>query len=459
MLAALILDDDPESQAALAALVALEGFRTLAAGTLAEARERLASDLIDVALVDLTLPDGSGFEIVRDLQEHSSAEIVVVTGSASVDSAVEALRVGAADYLTKPVDATRLRVILGNVARTRELKREVSALRGTLRELGRFGPLVGASQPMLQVYELIERAAPTDVPVLLVGESGTGKEQVANALHSLSKRRARAFVAVNCGAVAPGLIESELFGHERGAFTGAVKNRRGYFEQAAGGTLFLDEITEMPVELQVKLLRVLETGALQRVGGEAQIPTDVRLVAATNRDPEEAVSQGTLRRDLFFRLNVFPVRLPPLRDREDDVVLLADYFLGQLNNGERTRKRFTADATARLRQYDWPGNVRELRNVVQRAFIVADHEIGVDSLPREIAQPQARAIDAGAAVGLSLAEVDRRLILATLERLGGNKKRTAEMLGISLKTLYNRLAEYQREAPAAEAQAAAKPGN
>jgi len=448
MLSALILDDDPESQAALAALVALEGFQTLRAGSLAEARGRLASDLIDVALVDLTLPDGSGFDIVRDLQDHSSAEIVVVTGSASVDSAVEALRVGAADYLTKPVDTTRLRVILSNVARTRELKREVSTLRGTLRELGRFGPLVGASSAMLQVYELIERGAPTEVPVLLVGESGTGKEQVANALHGLSKRRAQPFVALNCGAVAPGLIESELFGHERGAFTGAVKNRRGYFEQAAGGTLFLDEITEMPIELQVKLLRVLETGSLQRVGGEASIPIDVRLVTATNRDPEAAIAQGKLRQDLFFRLNVFPVKLPPLREREGDVALLADYFLGQLNAAERTRKRFTAEATERLYSYGWPGNVRELRNVVQRAFIVADHDIGFECLPREISEPAARTIDTSSAVGLSLAEVDRRLILATLDRLGGNKKRTAETLGISLKTLYNRLAAYERETSA-----------
>jgi two-component system, NtrC family, response regulator HydG len=446
MLSALILDDDPESQAALAALVALEGFQTLRAGSLAEARSRLASDLIDVALVDLTLPDGSGFDIVRDLQDHSSAEIVVVTGSASVDSAVEALRVGAADYLTKPVDTTRLRVILNNVSRTRELKREVSALRGTLRELGRFGPLVGASPAMLQVYELIERAAPTEVPVLLIGESGTGKEQVANAIHVLSKRRMQSFVAVNCGAVAPGLIESELFGHERGAFTGAVKSRRGYFEQATAGTLFLDEVTEMPIELQVKLLRVLETGTLQRVGGEAAIPINARLVTATNRDPEQAIGEGKLRRDLFFRLNVFPLKLPPLRDREGDVSLLADYFLGQFNAAERTRKRFNAEATDRLRTYGWPGNVRELRNVVQRAFIVSDNEIGVPALPREIAEPGSRTMDTSSAIGLSLAEVDRRLILATLERLGGNKKRTAEMLGISLKTLYNRLAAYEREA-------------
>jgi DNA-binding NtrC family response regulator len=446
MLSALILDDDPESLAALAALVALEGFQTLRAGTLAEARARLASDLIDVALVDLTLPDGSGFDIVRDLQEHSSAEIVVVTGSASVDSAVEALRVGAADYLTKPVDTTRLRVILSNVARTRDLKREVSTLRGTLRELGRFGPLVGASPAMLALYELIERAAPTEVPVLLIGESGTGKEQVANAIHELSKRRMQSFVAVNCGAIAPGLIESELFGHERGAFTGAVKSRRGYFEQAAGGTLFLDEITEMPIELQVKLLRVLETGTQQRVGGEASIPINVRLVTATNRDPDEAIAQGKLRRDLFFRLNVFPVKLPPLCDREGDVALLADYFLGQLNAAERTRKRFNSEATDRLRTYSWPGNVRELRNVVQRAYIVSDHEIGAQALPREISEPGSRNVDTTSAIGLSLAEVDRRLILATLNRLGGNKKRTAEMLGISLKTLYNRLAEYEREA-------------
>ena len=445
MLEALILDDDVESRSALAALVDLAGFETITAGSLEEARQRLGEHVIDVALVDLTLPDGSGFDIVRELQERSPAEIVVVTGRASVDSAVEALRLGAADYLTKPVDVTRLRAILANVARTQELKSEISALRRELLELGRFGSIVGASRAMRQVYELISRAAPTEVPVLLIGESGTGKEQVANAIHELSKRHSRQFVAVNCGAIAPGLIESELFGHVRGAFTGAVKERHGYFELAAGGTLFLDEITEMPLDFQVKLLRVLETKVVRRVGGESTIPLDVRLVAATNQDPEKAVERGTLRSDLFFRLNVFPIHLPPLRDRDDDVVLLADHFLEQLNKAEHARKRFTATALDTLRAHSWPGNVRELKNVVQRSFIVADADIDEKCLPPGVGVTG----DQGdVAVGLSIEEARRKLILSTLERCAGNKKKAAELLGISLKTLYNRLGAYKDGASA-----------
>ena len=299
----------------------------------------------------------------------------MVTGNASVETAVEALRLGAMDYLVKPVDTQRLRAVLANLARTRELKHEISSLRRALLDVGRFGPVVGASAAMLSVYELVSRAAPTDVPVFIVGESGTGKELIAAALHDLSRRRAQPFVPVNCGAIASGLIQSELFGHERGAFTGAVRGRRGFFEQAAGGTLCLDEITEMPLDLQVSLLRVLETGQVQRLGGEGLTSIDVRLVAATNRDPQAAVTEGKLRHDLYFRLNVFPIHLPPLRERQDDVALLADHFLAELNRAEKTRKRFSTATLDRLREYAWPGNVRELHNVVQRAFIIADAEI------------------------------------------------------------------------------------
>jgi two-component system response regulator AtoC len=451
MLEALILDDEADSRSALAALVGLEGFETVTAGSLDEARKCLGEHVIDVALVDLTLPDGSGLDIVRELQEHSSAEIVVITGRASVDSAVGALRLGAADYLTKPVDARRLRAILANVARTRELKSEISALRKELLELGRFGPIVGASEPMRAVYDLLERAAPTDVPVLLIGESGTGKEQVANAIHRLSKRHLRSFVAVNCGAIAAGLIESELFGHMRGAFTGAVKERHGYFELAQGGTLFLDEITEMPMEFQVKLLRVLETKTIRRVGGENPIPLDVRLIAATNQDPEEAVSCGKLRSDLFFRLNVFPIHLPRLCERDDDVILLAEHFLAELNKAEGTRKRFLAAALERLGAHSWPGNVRELKNVVHRAFIVADADIDASCLPPGIgASRESQAGGGEAEIGLSIEEARRRLILGTLERCGGNKRKAAELLGISLKTLYNRLGAYKSQAGESE---------
>jgi DNA-binding NtrC family response regulator len=296
---------------------------------------------------------------------------------------------------------------------------------------------------MQGVYDLIAKVAPTDVPVLVVGETGTGKELAAETVHGMSRRRDGPFVPVNCGAIAPGLIESELFGHERGSFTGADRAHRGYFEKANRGTLFLDEITEMPAELQVKLLRVLETGAVERVGSGDGVRVDVRVVAATNRRPEQAVADGRLREDLLYRLNAFPIVLPPLRERGDDVALLAEHFLGALNDGsEGEPKAFTRPALARLRAHSWPGNVRELRNVVQRAFILAPNDIDMDALPLGVWEERSDT-SLMVRVGTSIEEAEKRLILATLEHCAGDKKRAAERLGISLKTLYNRLAVYR----------------
>jgi DNA-binding NtrC family response regulator len=326
------------------------------------------------------------------------------------------------------------------------LKHEVVDLRGQLREFGRFGRLVGRSEAMQKVYKLIERVAPTDAGVFVTGESGTGKELVAETVHLLSGRRAEAFVAVNCGAMAPTLIESEFFGHEKGSFTGADRRRIGYFERADGGTLFLDEITEMPQELQVKLLRVLEVGAVTRVGATEPTPVNVRVVAASNRDPAEAVAKGQLREDLFYRLNVFPIELPPLRMRGEDAALLAQHFLEQVNTREGTRKRFTPRALARLQALSWLGNVRELKNAVERAAILADVTIDAEALPRPHAeQPIAEDATLHVRIGTPIGEIERRVILATLESLDGNKRRTAEVLGISLKTLYNRLNVYQAQ--------------
>jgi two-component system response regulator AtoC len=447
MLCALILEDDELSRAALVEIVEAEGFRVLPAGSLAEARAVAQHQTPDVALLDLMLPDGSGLEIMRQLQSCASTQIVLITGSASVDSAVEALRLGAADYLTKPIDADRLKTILLSVARASELKRELDAMRSALFELGSFGPLIGASKAMQEVYDLVGKVAPTDVSVLLTGESGTGKEEVATVVHSLSARRGRRFVAVNCGAVSPTLIESELFGHEKGSFTGATRQHKGLFEQASGGTLFLDEITEMPPESQVKLLRALETSTITRVGGEQAIKTDVRLVAATNENPESAVAAGKLRHDLLYRMSSFRITLPPLREREHDIDLLADYFVAQLQREYKTEKRLAKETREFLHAHPWKGNVRELKNAIQRAFIVAGDEIAPDCLPPEI---HGRAAAQGGEglylkVGSSLAENERRLILATLEHVSGSKRKAAELLGISLKTLYTRLSSYQGE--------------
>ncbi len=330
---------------------------------------------------------------------------------------------------------------LGNVTRALKLRGEIGSLRGELRKLGRFAALVGASPPMQKVYDLIDRVAGTDASILISGETGTGKELVAETIHGLSRRSKEPFLAVNCGALSAHLIETELFGHERGSFTGADRMHKGYFERAYGGTLFLDEITES-VEIQVRLLRALETSALTRVGGSEQIKLDVRIVAATNLRVDEAVAAGKLREDLYYRLSVFTIQLPPLRERGDDIELLAEKFLGELNQAEGTAKHFTRACLERLRRHGWPGNVRELQNVVRRAFILADEDVGVDSLPLEVTEV-AGAGSLVTRVGTSIAEAERRLILATLEHCGGDKRKAADILKLSPKTLYNRLHQYK----------------
>jgi DNA-binding NtrC family response regulator len=437
---ALIVDDDLSFQLAFAEVVQREGFTIATAPSLKEAREELARNPPHVLFLDLNLPDGSGIDLLEDLEGHP--ETVLITGQASVQTAVEALRRGVSDYLTKPVDFARVKMVLGNVARTRELKEEIGSLRGELRKLGRFGPLIGASPLMQKVYDLVGRVARTDATVFITGETGTGKEMVAQTIHLLSRRGRAAFLPLNCGAVSPTLIESELFGHERGSFTGADRVHKGFFERADGGTLFLDEVTETPVELQVKLLRVLETAAVTRVGGAEAINVDVRVVAATNRQPEEAVAAGKLREDLLYRLNVFPIHLPTLWERREDIDLLAEHFLGLLNKQEGTSKELTRAALERLRTHRWPGNVRELRNVVQRAFILAEQDVGLDALPLGVHEP-AEGSSLQMKVGTSVAEMERRLILATLEHFDGNKKKAAEILKIGLKTLYNRINQYK----------------
>jgi len=441
---AVILEDDDGHRDALAKLIEREGFTTRGARSVATAKRLIGERRPDVVLADLQLPDGSGMDLLEALGDHPRPEFVLVTGHASVDSAVDALRRGAHDYLTKPIDIRRLKAILTNVARAIDAKRQVVGLRGQLRQLGRFGALIGASQPMQEVYDLITRVAPTDASVLLTGESGTGKELAAKTIHELSNRASGPFIGVNCGAIASTLIESELFGHERGSFTGATQRHRGHFERASGGTLFLDEVTEMPVELQVKLLRVLETGTLSRIGASDEVAIDVRVIAATNRDPTEAVSAGTLREDLYYRLNVFPITLPPLRDRPGDVQILADFFLAQLNEEHGTTTRLTDEARRALDAQPWAGNVRELSNVMQRAYIMASDDIDTACLPMRHATSSPRS-DATAVptLGISLKEAERTLILRTYEHVGHDKKRTAEILGISLKTLYNRLNAYK----------------
>ncbi len=468
---AIVIDDDPGFQEAIAEVLSQEGFTMESATTLAQARQLLGERMPDLALVDLSLPDGEGSQLIPELATMPFTDVVLITGNATVDSAVDAFREGVVDYLTKPVELPRLRAVLANVARRRELHDQVEDLRAELRRLGRFGPLIGSAPPMQHLYDMIARVAPTNATVFIQGESGTGKELVAQTCHQLSRRRKQPFVALNCGSVTPQLIESELFGHERGSFTGADRIHKGYFERAHGGTLFLDEITEMPVELQVKLLRVLEMGKIVRIGGERELPVDVRLVAATNRDPHEAVAQQKLRQDLLYRLSVFPLQLPPLRERGADIDLLAEYFLSHMNRAEKADKRLGRAALERMRAYHWPGNVRELKNVMDRAFILADQVITTECLPAlsgDATPMSAEPVGLGPAIelkpGISIGEAEKRLIFATLEACNGNKERAARVLEISLKTLYNRLNAYngrgkQRPASAAGPQLSTPPSS
>jgi DNA-binding NtrC family response regulator len=370
---------------------------------------------------------------------------VLITGHASLETSIQALRLGAADYLVKPVHLKQLQGILSRVTPPATLRAEVDTLAAQLAKKGHFGGLWGRSPAMMRVYQQISRVAGTGVTVFITGESGTGKEVVAQTVHDLSRRRKRPFLAINCGAVSPNLIESEIFGHEKGSFTGADRQHQGFFERASGGTLFLDEITEMPLDLQVKLLRVLETGTFMRVGSTQLQETDVRMVAATNRNPLEAVQAGKLREDLLYRLNVFPIHLPPLRERADDIPLIAEHFLDEISRREGQIKRFAPAALQRLLSYRWPGNVRELRNIVHRAYVMAPDSTIVDECLPTTDAPLP--VMTGAPVlqirvGTPLAEIERQVTLATLEYFGRHKEKTAATLGVSLKTLYNRLKEY-----------------
>lgn len=530
----LIVDDDADSAATMRELVGVDRFSVAVAHTLRDARRQMAMQPPSLVLLDLQLPDGNGMDLFGDQQVPQDSQIVLVTGHASLDSSIEALRRGAMDYLVKPVGIGRLEDILSRFliptaglpetgtstvtgAAFDQITPQDRPGAGYCAQEGRFGRLWGGSAPMQRLYQQMERVAGTSVTVFLTGESGTGKEVVAQTLHELSQRRSRPFLAVNCGAISPHLIESEIFGHEKGSFTGADRQHQGFFERAATGTLFLDEITEMSMELQVKLLRVLETGRFMRVGSTQTLQTDVRVIAATNRCPYEAVASGKLREDLLYRLNVFPIELPPLRERLTDVPLLAQHFMEAISQREGQAKQFTASALKQLAQYSWPGNVRELRNAVQRAYVMEPGPlVGQEWLPRPpvaIAQqpapvhraahalhlqqvpqmpqmppmPQAGSMPMSAPlnapvsapltapitptitahapadhahaaatydlpdtepatiqlpIGMTMAQAERLLIQATLKQCKYQKERTAAVLGISLKTLYNRLRDY-----------------
>ncbi|MCK7595247.1 sigma-54-dependent transcriptional regulator [Pseudomarimonas salicorniae] len=426
----LIVDDDAGFARSAACIARAEGFEAILAADLEQARRRLDEQTFDLALVDLGLPDGSGMDLLRRLEE-ADTRVVVVTGSPSIETAVQAVRSPCADYLVKPIEPAQYTALLRSVAQARGRDEDA--------ERERFG-LVGKSSALAELLRQIRLVGPTDASVLIQGESGVGKELVARAIHQASGRPGP-FVAVNCGAVSAELLGSQLFGHERGSFTGATGRHVGYFEQAAGGTLFLDEITEMPTHLQAHLLRVLEERAVRRLGGDSEIAVDTRIVAATNRPTREAVADGSFRNDVYYRLGEFPLPIPPLRERPEDIAPLAWLFLARLNERHGTRKQFTPTALQQLQRYPWPGNVRELRNVVGRAYISARGDSIREPL-RDVRWGQAMPETAGSftvTVGMSFEEVERRLLSKTLAFYNHDKTRTARALGVSVKTIYNRL--------------------
>jgi DNA-binding NtrC family response regulator len=459
----LIVEDEPHALMGLAELISSWGYRTETARDGIEGWEKAQAWDPAIVVTDLKMPRMDGIGLLTKLTEdgaghNANLAVVVLTAMGSIQLAVDAMKLGAYDFLQKPVDATRLRTILANATRQRETEIELEVARRRLRESGVLGSMVGSSRSMREIFGLIEQIAPSNVSVLITGESGTGKELVARTLHDLSPRKLRPFVAVNCAAIPESLIESELFGHEKGSFTGAVERRAGCFELANGGTLLLDELGEMPAATQAKLLRVIEERKLRRLGGRTEQEVDVRVLAATNRDPAQAVAQGYLRADLFYRLNVFNIAMPPLREHPEDLPAMADAMVAEMNKKHNRRvSGVAASMLDRLRSYDWPGNARELRNTIERAVILCPDGAPLDAghLPPGFAKAQdisglalaAQAVDASVipiSVGTTVDEAERLLILRTLESTGQNKTRAAEILAISLKTLHNKLKEYSR---------------
>ncbi|MCR4373980.1 MAG: sigma-54 dependent transcriptional regulator [Acidobacteria bacterium] len=449
----LIVEDDPAQRTGLTQLVAGWGFTATNAPDGEAALAQVAQAHPDVILSDMVMPRMGGLDLLRALrQQDHDITVLILTAQGTVGTAVEAIRLGAYDYVAKPVDPQRLRILLDQVAERHARQQEVTVLRRQLRDQGRFGTMIGASVIMRQIYQLVEQAAPTGASVLITGESGTGKELVAQTLHQLSPRAGRPFVPINCAAIPEALLESELFGHEKGAFTGAITRRQGSFELADHGTLFLDEISEMTPATQAKLLRVLQERVVRPVGGDRDRPIDIRVIAATNIDPLEAVHQGRLREDLYYRLNVFAIQLPPLRDRLDDLPLLAQAFVTEFARDlKKTVVGLSGEAMAALRAHRWPGNVRELRNVMERATIVArGSEITPADLvgfgaalggrPAPVQAPPETEAPGVLHAGMTVDDAERQLIQITLAHTGGNKTKAAGLLGISLKTLHNKLA-------------------
>jgi DNA-binding NtrC family response regulator len=442
----LVVDDDAPTREALATGLKKLGHEIHSAATGAAALDEVRRHEVDLAIIDLRLPDMVGTELFGALRIlRPEAIAIMISGHATVDEAVSALKRGIYDFITKDFRMGELRKVVSKALETQKLLVENERLRQALKERSASGRMMGRSAAFLKIMQTVSQIAPMKSTVLLSGESGVGKELIADAIHHQSPRRTKPLVKLNCGALPEGLIESELFGHEKGAFTGAIQQRKGRFELADGGTLFLDEISEMPLATQVKLLRVLQEGEFERVGGAQTLKGDVRIIAATNLDLEAAVAAGRFRKDLFYRLNVIHLTIPPLRDRGEDIPLLALYFLDKfcLEN-DRPAMGFTPNAMLALKNYDWPGNIRELQNVVERAVaLTTGNMVHLEDLPDDIRRHHPEDDKIVLPVGVTMEEIERLAILQTLKKTHGDKELAARLLGIGLATLYRRLKEME----------------
>ena len=440
----LLIEDDSAQSALLSLELKRREFSIEVGRSLSEAAAKLGSGAYDIVLTDLRLPDGDGLEVLQAAKrEQPDAEVVVITGHGSITSAVSAMKAGAFDFLTKPVEPEELAIVLQKALEHRSLLGEVKRLREEVKGKYSFEGIVYASPQMHKVLELVKKVAATEAAVLIQGESGTGKELIARAIHENSARRSGSFVAINCGALPEGLLESELFGHVKGSFTGADRNKRGLFEEASGGTLFLDEISETTPALQVKLLRALQEGEVRRVGDNHPIKVSGRLLAATNKDLPKLVKEGRFREDLYYRLKVFPIEIPPLRGRREDVLPLVEHFLRKARKKMGgSAVRLTPEAASAMKAYEWPGNVRELEHVVERALIMAaGASIALADLPPEL-QSAAPAAGAAGSAEARLEDVERRHVLEVYEACGKNAAEAAKRLGIGRNTLWRKLKTY-----------------
>ena len=445
-----VVDDEVASRQGLATLLTKWGYEVDQAGDGQEALNKIPQFHPDVVITDLIMPGFNGLELIQLLQkELIFSPVIVLTGHGTIETAVSAIKEGAYDYLSKPLDMPRLRIMVEKALEKGKTNREMVLLRKRLKGLWGLGKLVGKSKPMQETYSLIELAAPTPARVLILGESGTGKELVAQSLHDLSGRNKGPFIPVNCSAIPETLLESEIFGHEKGAFTGALDRKPGCFELAHGGTLFLDEVAEMSPSIQAKFLRILQDSSVKRIGGTAPIQVDVRVVAATNKDPLKAIQDGSLREDLYYRLNVCAIHLPPLRDRKDDIPLLVKAFIEEFNaNYMRNIQSVDDEAFQCLMKHSWPGNVRELRNAIERAVMTCTSDVIASAhLPEfaggvEDANSDGKMEMVRLPLGSTIEDAERQLILQTLKYSQNNETRAAEILGVSLKTLHNKLHRY-----------------